>query len=483
MGRKKADSKDCITINLAGVPSKRQDEFMTAISKYIAYGGARGGGKSWALRRKLILLALEFDGIRLLIIRRTMPELRENHVLPLRSELSSVADYNKDENAFYFPNGSRLKLGYCDAEGDVLQYQGQEYDVIAMDEATQFSEYQFTCLRACLRGGNPFHPKRMYLTCNPGGVGHAWVKRLFIDRDFRGKERKKDYTFIPALVYDNDWLMKNDPDYLESLETIPDENLRKAWLNGEWNTFSGQYFTEFDQNVHTCDPFTIPSTWNRYYVNDYGRDALAGLWIAVSPEKMAYVYREVFKGMDAKDSGYPNGVIPSEAAEMIKQLEIGEPIPSIRIAPPDLWSKGSSAGESPIELFGRHDLYFTKADNNRVHGWMCVKEWLKVIKDKDGNATSNLKIFKSCKNLIRCIPLLQYDSKDTNDVSKSPHDVTHLPDALRYWAISRPFGNSAKESEPVFNFEEERHAYYHNKKPLQGYAGGKVTHNYVYGGY
>lgn len=466
-----------------GVPSQRQLEFMLAKSKYIAYGGARGGGKSWALRRKLILLALEFTGIRLLIIRRTMPELRENHVLPLRAELNGIADYNKDENAFYFPNGSRLKLGYCDAEGDVLQYQGQEYDVIAMDEGTQFTEYQFTCLKACLRGGNPSYPKRFYITCNPGGVGHAWVKRLFIDKDYRNREHSRNFTFIPALVYDNDWLMKNDPDYLESLETIPDENLRKAWLNGEWDTFSGQYFTEFDPNVHVCDKFEIPSTWHKYYVNDYGLDALAGLWIAISPDKKAYVYREIFRGKDAHDEKYPNGVIPSEASKLIKDLEIGDNDNFTRIAPPDLWSKSTSNGVSPIEIFSRHNIYFMKADNDRIHGWMCLKEWLKVYKDKDGNATTNLQIFRNCKNLIRCIPLLQYGDKDTNDAAKTPHDITHLPDALRYFAASRPYANNISESERHYDFDEMQQAYEQQKNPMRGYIGGEVTSSFLnYGG-
>ncbi len=142
-------------VELSGRPSKRQKEFLKAATKYVAYGGARGGGKSWALRRKCILLALEYPGIRILLLRRTLQELRENHTLPLRRELDGIVTYNSEEKAFYFPNLSRLKLGYCDDDGDVSQYQGQEYDVICMDEGTQFSEFQFTCLNACLRGGNP----------------------------------------------------------------------------------------------------------------------------------------------------------------------------------------------------------------------------------------------------------------------------------------------------------------------------------------
>jgi phage terminase large subunit len=162
-------------------PNPKQVEFFLARARFVAYGGARGGGKSWAVRQKAKLLCLYYGGIRVLILRRTFPELRENHILPMRSELNGWAAWRETDKAFSFPNGSRIVFGYCAGEQDVDQYQGQEYDVIFLDEATHFTEYQFSALTACLRGANAF-PKRMYLTCNPGGVGHMWVKRLFVDR-------------------------------------------------------------------------------------------------------------------------------------------------------------------------------------------------------------------------------------------------------------------------------------------------------------
>ena len=162
-------------------PNPKQLEFFRARERFVAYGGARGGGKSWAIRQKARLLALRWPGIRILILRRSFPELQENHILPLLSDLRGLAQYRASEKAFLFPGGSRIKFGYCDRERDVDQYQGQEYDVIFLDEATQFTEYQYITLTPCIRGANDF-PKRMYLTCNPGGVGHMWVKRLFVDR-------------------------------------------------------------------------------------------------------------------------------------------------------------------------------------------------------------------------------------------------------------------------------------------------------------
>lgn len=147
----------------------KQVQFFTSEKRYTMYGGSRGGGKSYAVQRKAILLAFEYPGIKIMIIRRTFPELRENHALPLQSLLNGVAKYKEADKAFIFPNGSRIKLGYCEHEGDVLQYQGQEWDVIFIDEATHLTEYQFQRLTEIVRGTNGF-PKRMYLTCNPGRI-------------------------------------------------------------------------------------------------------------------------------------------------------------------------------------------------------------------------------------------------------------------------------------------------------------------------
>ena len=453
------------------VPSEKQYMFFESKKKYVGYGGARGGGKSWALRKKVILLCGGYAGIRILLIRRTLQDLRENHTIPLKNELNGITTYNDDEKAFYFPNGSRLKLGYFDNElSDAQQYQGQEYDIICMDEGTQFSEYQFNILKACLRGGKPLHPKRFYITCNPGGIGHAWVKRLFIDHIFRNNEKSEDYEFIPAKVYDNVWLMKYNPDYVDQLLSIPDENLRKAWLNGEWDTFSGQYFTEFDKNVHVCRPFAIPTNWYRYYANDYGLDALAGLWIAMSPNGVAYVYREIFKGKDVKEADASTGLNVSEAAQRIKALETDGIEIFSRLAPPDLFARRSTDGLSPVEMFANNGIYFTKASNERINGWMALKEWLRVV-----NGKSNLQIFDNCINLIRCIPLMQYNAKDGNDASTEPHEISHLPDALRYWAVSRPCATYVEASKPFDAFRDE--------EPEEDFYDGQVTDEYMFGGY
>ena len=193
--------------------SQPQTEFFLSDAKYTCYGGARGGGKSWAMRTLFVLTALKYPNLNILLLRRTLPELRENHIIPMRSMLNGVAKYNATEKTFTFPNGSRIVAGYLANEGDILQYQGQEYGIIGMEEATHFTEEQMQLLIPCNRDTRSGHRPRMYFTCNPGGVGHAWVKRLFVDRQFEGNERPENYCFIRARVYDNAPLMEANPEY------------------------------------------------------------------------------------------------------------------------------------------------------------------------------------------------------------------------------------------------------------------------------
>lgn len=425
-----------------GTPSRKQEEFLLANTRYVGYGGARGGGKSWAVRTKAKLLALKHAGIRLLIMRRTFPELRENHILPLMGELAGLAAYRDTDKSFSFPNGSRLKFGYCDTDADVHQYQGQEYDVIFIDEATHFSEFQYTALKACVRGANSF-PKRIYLTCNPGGVGHAWVKRLFIDKDYLPGEVPDEYTFIRAQVYDNRVLLENDPEYLSTLQSLPDD-LRRAWLDGDWNVFAGQYFSEWRDAVHVIKPFEIPEWWQRYVSLDYGLDMLAAYWIALDNEGLAYVYREL----------YQSDLIASEAAERIAELGGSEKIIQY-LAPPDLWNRRNDTGKSVSEIFSGVGVPLSKVSNDRVNGWMDVHEWLRVFErripegDGEREKVAGLRVFPCCRNLIRTLPLLQHDERNPNDTANTPHELTHAPDAIRYFCAGRPCSAGKPETRRI----------------------------------
>lgn len=410
--------------------NERQKLFFKARRRFIAYGGARGGGKTWAVRIKAMLLACRYAGIKILIVRRSFQELRDNHILPLQMELRDLARWKEQEKRFIFPNGSYIRFGYCSAERDVLQYQGQEYDIIFIDEATQLTEFQFQTFKGCLRGANDF-PKRMYLTCNPGGVGHAWVKRLFIDRQYVEGERPEDYEFIQAKVTDNPVLMKKDPEYINMLRSLPYE-LREAWLNGSWDIFAGQYFSEWNRDVHVVEPFAIPAWWRRYITMDYGLDMLAAYLIVVDDHDMAYVVQEVYKGRDLGEGA--KGLIVSEAAAEVKALAGNGDIAAY-LAPPDLWNARQETGKSVADIFAESGIYLTQTSNDRIDGWMAMHERLHVFEDEQGVQVAKLRIFPQCINLIRTLPQLRYDDKRINDVATEPHELTHGPDAIRGWCV------------------------------------------------
>ena len=414
-------------------PYPRQIEFLKSTSKYTAYGGSRGGGKSHAVRVKACLLGATKAGINMLIARRVFSDLRNNHIVPLMRMLKGVAKYNEQKKEFVFVNGSRLAFGHCETESDTQRFLGQAFDVIFLEEATQFSEFQFQIFTECLRPygqmEEPFKV-RMYLTCNPGGIGHNWVKRLFIDKQYKPTEDAEDYNFIKSTVYDNEYLMKNAPDYVKALENLP-EDRKRAMLYGDWDVFSGQYFTEFNRDIHCVEPFDIPKDWRIYCSIDYGFDMAAFLIIAVDFRGNAYVINEFCQGKD-------NGMDPLIITDAAKKLKEMTKLEVYRyFAPPDLFNKRQETGRSVADIFyADGGIMLEKASNGRVDGWLSVKEWLKPVDDIDGTKTAKLRIFNNCTNLIKNIPQLQYDNRNSTDVSTTPHDITHLPDALRYFCAS-----------------------------------------------
>ena len=429
-------------VRIPGKPSPRQSEFFASRALYTAYGGARGGGKSWALRRKLTALCLRYPGINCLLVRRSLAELKSNHVIPFLREYGAFMSYSESDRRLTYQNGSTISLGYCASARDTLRYQGQEYDVIAIDEATQLSEYQFSIFKACLRGVNDF-PHRMYLTCNPGGIGHAWVKRLFVDRAFRDGERAEDYRFIPAKVFDNAALLDSSPEYVARLEGLP-PRLRDAWLYGKWDVFEGQFFPEFDPERHVCQP-PPPSRGRRYFIAfDYGFDMLAALLIAVEGETL-FVESEFCR----------SGLTLSEAAQRVAELSDGRA--EYAVASPDLWNRRQDSGRSGFEVMQANPSMppMTPADDRRVAGWRMLREFLCI---PDGGEPL-LKISPRCTELIRCLPALLCDSDRPEDAAGEPHSVTHAPEALRYAVMSRRAALPS-QAPADFSFTKRRHDYY-----------------------
>lgn len=413
-----------VTIDLGRPNSEPQREFFASRCKYTAYGGARGGGKTWASSRKAIGGALRWPGIKILMIRREYDDMRNSLIEPMLAILpQEIATYNGTLNIIYFVNGSTIKFGNMPGYGAAVagKYQGQEYDWIFMEEATQFTEQEFRGLGACLRGVNKI-PKRFYLTCNPGGVGHHWVKRLFVSREFRGGENPADYCFIKATVEDNKDLMESSPDYVQALDLLP-EDIRNAHRYGDWDALAGTYFSEFRPELHTCKPFRIPDEWPRYRAFDYGLDMFACLWIAVDFSGRCYVYREYCE----------SDLVVSDAARVMRACTPPEERVSFTIAPPDMWNRQKDSGKNMAELFMQNGIGLLKASNSRIQGWLALKELMKLRKD----GKPGLIIFSDCKSLIEFLPALQHDTKNPSDCAKEPHEITHAPDALRYFAVMR----------------------------------------------
>ena len=424
------------------VPNPKQVEFFRASAKHIGYGGSRGGGKSWAGRRKGNLLCMNYDGLKGLLLRRTMPELRNNHIIPLMSELYGYAKYNSDQRAFIFPNGSRFMMGYCDNEGDLLQYQGQEFDFIIFEEATQFPEEWIVFICTSLRTTRTDFSPRVYYTMNPGGVGHEYIKRIFIDRNFREGENPDDYVFIQATVHDNKVLMDANPDYIKMLEALP-EHKRRAHLYGEWDVYEGQVFEEFrndsshyedKQWTHVINPFEIPAGWNIWRSFDFGYSKpFSCAWWAVDYDGRIYRILELYGCVkNEPDTGIkwsPDDIF-KEIARIEKEHRWLKNKHINGVADPAIWDK--SHGISIAETGEKYGVYFDKGDHKRLAGWMQMHYRLQF----DENGIPMMYIFSNCKAFIRTIPLLMYDEHKPEDIDTKQED--HVADESRYLCMANP---------------------------------------------
>ena len=462
--------------------SDKQYKFLSASHKHVGFGGARGGGKSWSVRTKAKILAATYKGIKILIVRRTYPELVNNHINQLREELYGTARYNKSEKVFTFPNGSTIKFGYCNNDKDLDQYQGAEYDVIFLDEATQLQEMWIKKITACVRGVNDF-PKRIYYTCNPGGASHGYFKRLFIDKKYEDGEVPDDYCFIQALVTDNKALMESQPDYIKQLEALPPK-LREAWLHGRWDIFEGQFFEDFRETpdidlchkagitpeealiqrrfTHVIEPFEIPRGWNimRSYDFGYNKPFSLGYW-AVDYDGVLYRIMEVYGCTQTPDEGVKWS--PDEQFKRISELEREHPWLRGRhivdsVADPAIWD--ASRGESIAETAMRYGIYFSPGDNQRIAGWMQVHYRMQF----DHNGYPRMYVFNNCKAFIRTMPLMMYSETHPEDLDTKLED--HCPDEVRYMCMSRPIKPIVPEekkiilSDPLNQFTGRYNNYY-----------------------
>ena len=438
-----------------------QTDFLAASEREVFYGGARGGGKSYSLIVDPLRYCT-FEAHRALILRRTMPELRDliNHSHKLYKKAFPYAQWREQEKEWRFPSGARIEFGYAESGQDVLRYQGQSYTYIGVDELPQFPDASiWNDLRGALRSVDPNIPEYMRATGNPGNVGSAWVKEMFIDpappnTTFAIPIELPDGTtehitrrFIPAKLKDNPYLTRTKS-YQTMLASLP-EIRRRQWLDGSWDEQEGRAFPDFDRKIHVESPYELEKHMVRFRACDWGFSTPACvLWFAVDHNNDLIVYREY----------YGKGLVADTFAEKILNMEYGENI-KYGIMDVSAWSKRGDIGPAVPEIMGRNGLKFRPSDRSpgsrnsgkyEIHRRLAIDPITKKPR---------LRIFNNCTQLIKQLSVIMADPNDPEDCDTKLED--HAIDALRYGVMSRPMNvnsmdvivaRSKQEFQPVDKF-------------------------------
>ncbi len=423
-------------------PTRKQQQFLEAVKthQYVLYGGSAGSGKSYILRWALVGLLLKWAkelglrGVRVGLFCEDYNALRDRHLSKIRYEFPSWLG-NLKEHVHEYHLADRYGAGVICFRNldDPSKYLSSEFAAIAVDELTRNDKEVFDVLRMRLRWPGIERPPFMGAT-NPGGKGHLWVKRFWIDRDFDEELRPlaDEVAYVPARPDDNPYLPSS---YVAALKSLP-EKLRRAYLEGDWDVFEGQYFSEWRREIHVVRPFELPGWWKRFRSLDYGLDCTACYWWAVAQDGRCYAYREL----------YEPGLTLSQAAKRIIAMTPAEERIEYTVASPDLWNRRQDTGLAGYEIMSQAGLRgLIRADDRRVAGWRALREYLTPYQDEQGQTVARLAVFETCANLIRTLPALVHDPNDPEDVDD--HCEDHAVESTRYGVMSRP---------PVSLDEEER---------------------------
>src|SRR6056300_1149772 len=405
-----------------------QTDFLAASETDVLYGGAAGGGKSYAMLVDPLRYAHR-GAHRALILRRSMPELRE--LIDKSRELYPKAfpgcKYKEVEKLWNFPSGAKIEFGFLERDADVYRYQGQAYSWIGFDEIThQATEFSWNYLASRLRTTDPEIIPYMRCTANPGGVGAHWVKKRYItpsppNESFKGEDGLSR-KFIPARLDDNPYLA-HDGRYEQMLKALPPTQ-RRQLLEGDWEVAEGAAFTEFDRNVHIIDPFEIPIHWDRIKGIDYGyASESACVWGAIDrDDNTLIIYRELYR----------KGLLATDLAFMLTEMELNDPMSVPGVLDTACWNRTGQTGPTVGETLTKAGHKLRRADKNRVAGKIQIHEYLKVQQ----SGRPKLQIFNTCPNLIRELQSIPLDKSNPEDVDT--HAPDHAYDALRYLIMSRP---------------------------------------------
>lgn len=383
----------------------------------IAQGGARGPGKSHSTLAQIGLDDCQrYPGLKFLFLRKlakSATESFEDLILKIFQYTEHL--YIPSRNRLEFPNGSVIVLGGFQNESDIDKYLGIEYDGIGLEEATQLSERKYLMIKGSLRSTKPGWRERIYLTTNPGNIGHGWFKNRFVVPQRQGKETST--RFIPSNYKDNPFLSKG---YVEYLETLPGA-LGRAWRDGDWDTFEGMAFPQWDHDRHTSEPFQIPQHWPKWRAADWGYSApFAAYWFARDTDtQRIYVYREV----------YGTQLTDLQQARLIREMTPGDEIIRTTYLDPAMWTRNRQTENvvySTADTYQAEGIMVTKADNDRLSGKRKFDRLLADLPD----GKPGMIIFRNCLNAIRTIPELIYDDIHPEDVDTKMED--HAYDAIRY---------------------------------------------------
>ncbi len=405
-----------------------QTEFLAAPETDVLYGGAAGGGKSYAMLVDPLRYAHR-AAHRALILRRSMPELRE--LIDKSRELYPRAfpgsKFREVEKIWNFPSGAKIEFGFLERDADVYRYQGQAYSWIGFDEITHLAtEFSWNYLASRLRTTDSEITPYMRCTANPGGVGSSWVKKRYVNPSVPNESFTGDdgltRKFIPARLADNPFLAE-DGRYEQMLNALPPVQ-RKQLLEGNWDVTEGAAFSEFEIDTHVITPFDIPIHWERVKGIDYGyASESACVWAAIDPnDGTLIVYRELYR----------KGLTGVDLAQFITQLELQDPFAVQGVLDTAAWSRTGTTGPTVGETLQRAGHKLRRADKNRIQGKIQLHEYLRV----QSNGRPKLQIFSSCPNLIRELQSIPMDKSNPEDVDT--HAPDHAYDALRYLIMSRP---------------------------------------------
>ena len=405
-----------------------QTDFLAAPETDVLYGGAAGGGKSYAMLVDPLRYAHR-AAHRALILRRSMPELRE--LIDKSRELYPRAfpgcKFREVEKVWTFPSGCKIEFGFLERDADVYRYQGQAYSWIGFDEITHLNtEFSWNYLSSRLRTTDSEITPYMRCTANPGGVGATWVKKRYVDPN----EPNETFTgddgltrrFIPARLEDNPYLAK-DGRYEQMLNALPDVQ-RKQLLEGNWDVTEGAAFTEFDLDTHVITPFEIPIGWERVKGIDYGyASESACVWGTVDPsDGTLIIYRELYK----------KNLTGVDLAQMITNMELADPYAVAGVLDTAAWNRTGTTGPTVGETLQRAGHKLRRADKNRIQGKIQLHEYLRI----QPSGRPKVQIFNTCPNLIRELQSIPLDKSNPEDVDT--HAPDHAYDALRYLIMSRP---------------------------------------------